>query len=135
MKSILISIFLILCGFGNLLQAQEIVLTANNTANAPVVIWESNNVDLGMVKQNEKVTVEFKFSNVGNAPLIISSVKPSCGCTIANYSKESVQPGESSKITAVYNASSVGHFSKSIVVKTNTIDDTMILKLSGTVEL
>jgi hypothetical protein len=135
MKSIQISIFLILCGFGNLLQAQEIVLTANNTVNAPVVVWENNNVDLGMVKQNEKVTVEFKFSNVGNAPLIISSVKPSCGCTIANYSKESVQPGESSKITAVYNASSAGHFSKSIAVKTNTIDNTMILKLSGTVEL
>ena len=95
--------------------------------------WKFTTHDFGKVSMNESVTVEFEFSNPGLMPLIINSVKPSCGCTVADYPKEPIAPGDSGKITVKYKGSTPGYFSKSITVTTNATESTTRLYIKGEV--
>jgi hypothetical protein len=95
--------------------------------------WKKMEIDLGEITQNKPVTVDFEFKNTGDLPVIISSVQASCGCTATNYSKTPVLPGESTKITAVYNAAAKGNFKKTVTVITNAKSTPETLTLSGIV--
>jgi hypothetical protein len=106
---------------------------AANFANAPAFTWTGIEHDFGNVTQGTPVTAEFTFTNSGNAPIILSEVKPSCGCTAADYSKEPIAPGKTGYIKATYNAASVGSFTKSVTVKSNVGEGTQVLILKGTV--
>ncbi|GAB4331409.1 MAG: DUF1573 domain-containing protein [Flammeovirgaceae bacterium] len=104
-----------------------------NFANAPAFSWKAVEHDFGNIPQGTPVTAEFTFTNSGTAPIILSEVKPSCGCTAADYSKEPIAPGKTGYIKATYNAASVGSFTKSVTVKSNVGEGTQILILKGTV--
>jgi hypothetical protein len=60
--------------------------------------------DFGNVKEGEKVTHMFKFKNTGDKPLIITNAKGSCGCTVPDYPRNPIAPGESSQIKVEYNS-------------------------------
>lgn len=82
--------------------------------------WNNGKViDLGKIEKDKPVTITYKFTNTGNVPLIISSVRPSCGCTNVEYSKEPVSPGSEGFLKVTNNASNTGVFNKSIVVYAN----------------
>lgn len=68
-----------------------------------------------------KVTTVFKFTNVGNTPLVINQAVASCGCTVPEYTKTPIKPGEQGEIKVTYNGAGKfpGHFKKSITVRTN----------------
>ncbi len=104
-------------------------------ANAPeaTIEWKFTTHDFGEVDLNKSVAVEFEFSNPGLVPLIINSVRPSCGCTVADYPKEPIAPGASGKITVRYKGSSPGYFSKSITVNTNAAESVTRLYIKGEV--
>src|SRR4051812_22295858 len=70
-----------------------------NIDNA-VFNWAETAFDFGKVKLNVPVTHQFAFVNKGSAPLVISSVQASCGCTITEYSKEAIAPGQSGFVKA-----------------------------------
>ena len=72
-------------------------------------------------ESNPKVTCSFTFTNVGEEPLIINQAIASCGCTVPEYTKEPVKPGEKGEIKVTYNGAGKfpGHFKKSITVRTN----------------
>lgn len=84
--------------------------------NGPKIEFEKTTHDFGENPQGTPVTTEFVFTNVGNAPLVLQNVKASCGCTTPNWPKEPIMPGETSKITAKYNMSKAGAFTKGITV-------------------
>jgi hypothetical protein len=67
------------------------------------------------------VTCEFTYTNVGDKPLIINQAVPSCGCTVPEYTKDPIAPGEKGTIKVTYNGTGKfpGHFKKSITVRTN----------------
>lgn len=78
--------------------------------------------DFGSFSESSpKVTCEFTYKNVGDAPLIINQAVASCGCTVPEYTKTPVQPGESGSIKVTYNGTGKfpGHFKKMITVRTN----------------
>lgn len=77
--------------------------------------------DFGQVKEEDgPIMHEFEFVNVGDAPLIISHVKASCGCTTPNWTKDPVAPGERGYVRAQYNPMNrPGNFSKSLRINTN----------------
>lgn len=103
-------------------------------APAPTTVeWASTNHDFGEIPQGTPVSHTFLIENTGNAPLEILSVKPSCSCTVADYTKEAIAPGESGYIVAQYSAASPGFFNKSVTVKLNTTEGMRILKLKGQV--
>lgn len=96
--------------------------------------FESESHDFGTIPFNKPASHEFVFTNVGKAPIIISEVAPSCGCSVADYSKSPVKPGESGKIKVTYNAAAKGPFTKSFVVKSNTKTPVKTLTIKGNVE-
>lgn len=95
--------------------------------------WKNAEINLGEIAQNKPATIDFEFTNTGDSPVIITSVQASCGCTATNYAKTPVLPGESTKITAVYNAATKGVFKKQITVVTSAEETPKTLFFSGTV--
>jgi|WetSurMetagenome_2_1015567.scaffolds.fasta_scaffold849592_1 hypothetical protein len=95
--------------------------------------FKTTTIDLGKIEQGKPVTVEFEFTNPSMVPLIITSVRPSCGCTAADYPKEPIAPGKSGIIKLTYNAASSGAFTKSTMVTTNAAETNTALIIKGEV--
>ena len=79
------------------------------------------------------VSCTFSFTNVGESPLIINQAVASCGCTIPEYTKTPIQPGEKGEIKVTYNGTGKfpGHFKKSITVRTNGAVEMTRLYIEG----
>ncbi|WP_207632824.1 DUF1573 domain-containing protein [Foetidibacter luteolus] len=94
----------------------------NDTTSYTTIQWIDSVYNFGTVTKGEQVKMTFKFKNTGNKPLIISSAKPGCGCTVADFTKEPVPPGGEGEVTGVYdsNRGILGTVHKSISVTTNT---------------
>lgn len=106
-----------------------------NVSNVPAIEFEKTEHDFGKILQGEQVSYTFKFKNVGNAPLIISSIEKTCGCTTPNYSKEPIKPGENGKITVTYDSKGhKGFQNKRLVVKSNTNPSESIIRIKAQVE-
>lgn len=101
----------------------------------PNISWTSDNHDFGEIQEaNGNVTHQFEFTNTGNAPLIITNVHPSCGCTSSDYTKEPVAPGQKGFVSATFNPSGrPGKFNKTITITTNAATPTTIVRFSGEV--
>ena len=110
-------------------------VTPPATAAAAAVSWEADGDlhDFGQIPQSVPATHRFEFTNNGDTPLTISNVKPSCGCTAANYTTGSVLPGQKGFVEATYNAASPGVFSKSITVRFGDEFQPINLRLKGEV--
>lgn len=90
--------------------------------------------DFGKIPQGTPVTTLFEFTNVGAEPLILSDVRPTCGCTIADYTKTPIKKGDKGTIKVTYNAMAVGPFSKTIVVTSNAKTPQKYLNIIGEVQ-
>ncbi len=89
--------------------------------------------DFGKVPQGIPVTTVFEFTNIGKEPLILTEVRPTCGCTIADYTKTPVKSGEKGEIKITYNAAAAMPFNKTIVVKSNAKTPEKYLNIVGEV--
>ena len=103
-------------------------------ANLIKVSWAKESHDFGEIPQGKPVSVEFAFTNTGEAPLLIADVATSCGCTASDYSKEPIAPGKSSKIKVTYNAANIGAFTKNITVNFSEAEAKKVLTIKGTVK-
>lgn len=97
------------------------------------VAWEKLEHDFKDVPQNVPANVTFSFVNETGAPILITDVKTSCGCTTPDWTKEPIAPGEKGEIKASYNAKKIGIFNKSVTVYTNNSTTPTRLKLTGNV--
>lgn len=95
--------------------------------------WIVTTYDFGKIKVNKPATHEFRFTNSGDAPLVISSVQASCGCTVTDYSKDPIAPGGEGYVKATYNAAKVGVFSKTVTVNANAEESVVQLTIKGEV--
>ena len=95
--------------------------------------WNSTTHDFGTIELGVPQTAEFVITNSGDEPLIITGVKSTCGCTAANHADGPILPGESSTVTATYNAKRPGPFRKAIKVSTNRSETPIPLTVMGTV--
>src|ERR1700756_2186253 len=89
--------------------------------------------DFGKIPQGIPVTTVFEFTNIGKEPLILSDVKPTCGCTIADFTKTPVKSGDKGIIKITYNAAALAPFNKTIVVTSNAKTPTKYLNIVGEV--
>ncbi|MFW6272383.1 MAG: DUF1573 domain-containing protein [bacterium] len=103
----------------------------NNNAFIRLNTCEHNFGTLQYKKETEHI---FEFTNPGKTPLIITSVKTSCGCTAADWTKHPVKPGKSGQVTVKYDAAFPGVFQKTVTVHYNGKDSPVVLKISGQVE-
>lgn len=93
--------------------------------------------DFGKFSENNPVqNCVFTFTNTGDAPLVINQAIASCGCTVPSYTKKPVQPGETGTIKVKYNGrgSVLGHFKKTITVRSNGKTEMVRLYIEGTME-
>lgn len=90
-------------------------------------------INLGTLKVGNPTTATFQVTNIGVEPLIIETANPTCGCTIGDYTKSPILKGKQGKITATYNAASVGPFTKTMTVKFAGIDEVKSITITGEV--
>jgi hypothetical protein len=95
--------------------------------------WANTTFDFKKTKVGIPVSYEFRFTNIGMVPLIISSAKASCGCTVTAFTKEPVQKASSGFVRATYDAANVGKYTKTIAVYANTPEGTVQLTIKGEV--
>ena len=98
------------------------------------ISFEETVFNFDTILQNGNGEHVFRFSNVGNAPLLITSAFSSCGCVVPEWPKEPIAPGMTSSIKVKYNTSKTGQFTKVIVVKSNAESTPKtILRINGVV--
>lgn len=127
-------LFVLLSGFVFAAQAQQAPAKAPVKSAMAAFTWDASTHDFGKIKQGTPVTHEFKFTNTGKAPLIITNVQASCGCTTPSWTKEEVMPGGTGYIKATYNAAAVGQFNKTITVTANIESGFVQLTIKGEVQ-
>lgn len=118
-------------------QKTTVNVTQTQTEKRAEIKFETLNHDFGTFSANDPVVkCVFKFTNVGDAPLIINQAIASCGCTVPTYTKEPVKPGESGQIEVTYNGKGKfpGRFTKNITVRTNG-KETATVRLTITGEM
>lgn len=81
--------------------------------------WDEEMHDFGDIEKGKPVTYEFTFTNNTKETVLITNVRPACGCTAANYTKTPVKPGEKGMVAATFNAASPGMFQKSVTITTS----------------
>lgn len=91
--------------------------------------------DFGDVKKGEKVSYSYEIINTGNNPLVLSEVKPGCGCTAPEFTKEPILPGKSGKVTLSFDSSNFdGMVNKSADVFANVEKSPIRLTFSANVK-
>jgi hypothetical protein len=106
---------------------------AAQPGNMAAFKWVETTHDFGKIPQGKPVTHEFKFTNAGKTPLVLSQVSATCGCTTPDWSKEPIPPGKTGTIKATFNAAAVGGFNKTITVTANVEGGSTYLNLKGEV--
>ena len=106
--------------------------TPASTSGAKLSL-ESDVVDYGTIDQGSDPLRVVKFKNTGTEPLIISGAKGSCGCTVPNWPKEPIMPGESSQIEIRYDTKRVGGINKTVTVTSNDPGGNKTIRVIGTI--
>jgi hypothetical protein len=115
-------------------QEEQMALQAVQSAELPVIAFMAESHDFGTINEGEVVETEFKFTNTGEAPLIISAAQGSCGCTIPEYPKEPIAPGEEGRILVSFNSEGKpNQQSKTVTLTTNAVPSTKVLTITANV--
>lgn len=121
MKKVVLVLFIGLLAFS--VKAQEKVAK---------IEFKTETIDYGKIERGSDGVRAFEFTNTGNAPLIISKVSSSCGCTIPKKPKDPILPGKKGVIEVKYDTKrSAGPIRKAITVISNAATPTKVLKIKG----
>ena len=90
--------------------------------------------DFGTIQEGKVIEHDFKFINTGEAPLVISNIQASCGCTSPDWTKTPIKPGEEGFVKVVFNsAAKTGAQNPTVSITANTQPNVTRLSLKGTV--
>ena len=107
-------------------------LAGTFASQAQEISFEKEIHDFGTFEQHGNGLYEFKFTNTGDAPLIISNSKGSCGCTVPIWPKAPIAPGASDVIKVKYDTKRIGAFNKSVTITSNAkIEATKVIRIKG----
>ena len=95
--------------------------------------FETTVIDYGTIEKGADGIRVFKFKNTGDAPLVVSAVKSSCGCTVPKKPEAPILPGEDGEIQVKYDTKRVNPIRKTITVTSNADTPTVALKIKGNV--
>ena len=144
MKKILIilsALILTACKNENANQIQAIensvsVLDKSESSNFPMMSFEEREHDFGFIQQGDEVSTVFKFTNTGNAPLKISDIKAKCGCTVPNWSKETIAPNGKGEFRVNFNSrGKQNRIRQVITITSNTKEATETVTITAYVKV
>ena len=95
--------------------------------------FKQETIDYGTIEKGADGIRTFQFTNTGDAPLVISKVKSSCGCTVPSWPDQPIMPGETGEIKVKYDTNRVMPIRKTITVTSNAKRPTVALKIKGLV--
>ena len=109
------------------------ISVATNAQSKPAEFkFDKESHDFGKIPVNKPATIEFKFTNIGDQPLIITKVETTCGCTVPEYTQTPIKKGDSGVIKVTYNPTGAAlPFSKSITITSNAKTSTKVLYIKG----
>lgn len=114
---------------------KKIVEAAERDASSskfPIMTFEEKEHDFGEIEARKSVETIFKYKNTGDAPLVITNIKASCGCTVPkDWSREPLPVGESAQFSVKFNGSGSNKISKTITVTANTEKGSEELKIKA----
>ena len=126
--------FLLTFGFF-LAMAFAFTANAQSAAGGAEITFEKEVHDFGKMKQHGDASTEFKFKNTGTEPLIISNSRGSCGCTVPEWPREPIAPGESSVIKVKYDSKRIGPINKSVTISSNAVNTpSKVIRIKGNIE-
>ena len=125
MKKFILTLAVALFGFAA--QAQE-----QPTEGAKIQFAEKV-INYGKIEKGANGTRVFKFKNEGTEPLVLNSVRASCGCTTPKWTREPIAPGAEGEITVKYDTNRMGNFHKTVTVNSNAANKTVVLTIKGQV--
>lgn len=104
-------------------------------AKGPEITFAKEEHDFGNMKQHGDASTEFKFTNTGTEPLIISNARGSCGCTVPEWPNQPIKPGETAAIKVKYDSKRVGPINKSVTISSNAINEAeKVIRIKGNIE-
>ena len=137
MKRILVSFGIVslmsVNGFSQDLKKPVTTTSATPVSQADIKL-EKTVHDYGTIKQGADGGCEFKFTNSGKEPLIISNCQGSCGCTVPSCPKEPILPGKTAVIKVHYDTKRVGPIAKTVTIQSNALSGTQTIQIKGTIE-
>lgn len=110
---------------------EKVTQTVDQSTNGPEITFEKVVHDYGTIHRNADGNCEFEFTNTGNEPLVLSTVRSSCGCTVPKWPREPILPGKSSVINVKYDTRRMGTINKSITVLSNAKTSSVVLSIKG----
>ncbi len=123
MRTLCVMVLGLLLGFSSLSQQEK-----------PVFEFVTETLDYGKIALGSDGKRVFEFTNIGKAPLIISRVQASCGCTVPKKPEKPIMPGEKGQIEVSYDTKKPGGFSKAITIFSNAKTPRKMIKIKGYVE-
>ncbi|NCD41440.1 MAG: DUF1573 domain-containing protein [Bacteroidia bacterium] len=106
----------------------------NSPTGMPEIVFETLTHDFGRVVQGEKVTFAYKFKNAGNKDLLIVKISASCGCTVVDYPRDPIPPGENGILYITFNSTAKkGYQNKQVTVMANTQPSNTVLWVKANV--
>lgn len=100
----------------------------------PEIKFEEESHDFGTINEGDVVEHTFSFTNTGEKPLVISNAAASCGCTVPEWPKEPIAPGQTGEITARFNSTGKpNQQSKTITITANTFPEKNVLRIKANV--
>jgi hypothetical protein len=128
-------LFLALAVAGSFASAQTDPTTAPATPSGAIITIDKEVHDYGTLAYGADGTCEFKVTNTGTGPLILSKCKGSCGCTVPKCDPNPIMPGSSSMISVKYDTKRSGPINKSVTINSNADNEpTKVVRIKGTVE-
>lgn len=110
------------------------VVESGSDTEFPVMSFESTEYDFGSVNEGEIVDYTFKFTNTGNFPLIINKATATCGCTVPDWPKDPIKPGDKGEIKVKFNSKNRTNLqTKYVNINANTKPEVTRLKITGNV--
>ena len=120
------------------IQSENVEVAANRDEagkKLPIMTFEKTEHDFGKILQGTPVETVFKFTNTGEAPLIITDAKSTCGCTVPDYPKDkAIAPGETGELVVKFNGSGKNLVTKIVTVTANTEKGSEKIKIKAFVE-
>lgn len=109
------------CGNNNDVPAVETSSAVKAPAGVTTIQWLDSARDFGRINEGQKLVLSFRFKNSGNKPLVIEDVRPTCGCTVAEFPRQPIAPGQEGEITGEFDSNGrEGLQRKHITVRSNT---------------
>ncbi|RNC89485.1 MAG: DUF1573 domain-containing protein [Allomuricauda sp.] len=117
------------------IKTDNVEVAANRDAeqkNLPVMTFDRSEHDFGAIEMGTPQETTFKFTNTGNAPLIITDARSSCGCTVPEYPKNTpIAPGETGELLVKFNGSGQNQVTKTVTVTANTEKGSELLRIKA----